>query len=179
MRILSRSCIGCLRGFIGDWLLGYLVILEIMSWKFKLVSFLVLVGALFAVVKLKTTWLDEKKITVSKKNEAYFIEKLTEQLGGKSEVQVEGGRMDILTDEHAIEVEWASNWKESIGQSLWYAMQENKKPRIIMLLKKEVERKYFMMLNSALRHAKLEIETEYIRLYEIDDDDAELILRDR
>ena len=28
------------------------------------------------------------------------------------------GRVDIVTDEYAIEVEWANNWKHSIGQAL-------------------------------------------------------------
>ena len=32
-----------------------------------------------------------------------------------------GGYVDCLNREHAIEVEWAENWAEAVGQSLYYA----------------------------------------------------------
>lgn len=50
-------------------------------------------------------------------------------------------RVDIFTDEYAFEVEWAHKWKESIGQSLYYAIQTDKKPGIILLFKGEPQDK--------------------------------------
>jgi len=50
-------------------------------------------------------------------------------------------RVDILTDEYAFEVEWAYKWKESIGQSLYYAIQTDMKPGIILLFKGEPQDK--------------------------------------
>lgn len=47
---------------------------------------------------------------------------------------------NIVTDTHVIEVEWAENWYESVGQSLWYAFQldrgeEPKRPVFDFMLK--------------------------------------------
>lgn len=50
-------------------------------------------------------------------------------------------RVDILTIEHAIEVDWSSKQAEAIGQSLWYASQTNRKPGIILLVK-DFEREF-------------------------------------
>lgn len=164
--------------FIGDNLKtpATSILARMKSWKFKLISALILVIACFSLIKIYTTWLDNEPKPVSKKHEAYYIKKLSEQLDGETEVSIEGGRIDILTGENAIEVEWAPKWKESIGQTLWYAQRENTKPRIILLLKKETEYKYFVMLNTALEHAKINIETNYIELYKIKDEEKEFIL---
>lgn len=87
-------------------------------------------------------------------NEAYYIKQVNDiQLGGQTEVQVPNGRVDIVTDSHAIEVEWASNWKHSIGQALWYGLQTNKKPGIVLIMKDINERKYGIMLQSAIDYA--------------------------
>jgi hypothetical protein len=56
---------------------------------------------------------------------------------------------------YAFEIEWANNWKEAIGQCLWYALQTNKKPGIIIILRKDSDYKYFVQLNSALKYANL------------------------
>ena len=44
-------------------------------------------------------------------------------------------RVDILTDEYAVEVDWSSKWAEAIGQSLYYAEVTNRKAGIILLVK--------------------------------------------
>lgn len=72
---------------------------------------------------------------------------------GKREVHVKGGRIDILTDEYAIEVERAHKWKNAIGQALWYGQQENVKPGIVLLVLEPAEYKYLQMLNSTLNYA--------------------------
>lgn len=42
-------------------------------------------------------------------------------------------RIDCLTKEYAIEFEFPYKWKESIGQSLYYAYKTNRKPAIILI----------------------------------------------
>ncbi len=86
------------------------------------------------------------------KDYANYIQHL---IGGQREYSVESGRVDLLTDEFAYEIEWANKWKESIGQSIWYALQTNKKPAIILLIRSESDYKYFIQLNSALEYANL------------------------
>lgn len=89
-------------------------------------------------------------------NEAYYIELLNDtKFKGQTEVKVYGGRADIVNEEYAIEVEWADHWKNAIGQSLWYALQTNKKPGIVVLMKSLSDRKYGIMLQSAIDYAGL------------------------
>lgn len=51
-------------------------------------------------------------------------------------------RVDCLTDEYAIEFDFAKKWAESIGQSLYYAKQTGKKPAVAIILKKQSDKKY-------------------------------------
>lgn len=78
-------------------------------------------------------------------------------LGGTVEYPVESGRVDILTDEYAIEVEFANKWKDAIGQSLWYGLQTNRQPAIVLVNKRKADYKYVIQLGSALSYAKLDI----------------------
>ena len=87
-------------------------------------------------------------------NEAHYIELLNQNhFQGQTEVKVPNGRADIVNDEYAIEVEWAEKWKNSIGQALWYGLQTNKKPGIVLVMKDVSDRKYGIMLQSALDYA--------------------------
>lgn len=45
----------------------------------------------------------------------------------------DGTRVDLLTSKWAIEVDWAKKWSEAIGQSVWYALNTNKDPGVILL----------------------------------------------
>jgi len=54
----------------------------------------------------------------------------------------DGARVDCLTDEYAIEFDFASKWAESVGQSLYYALQTGKKPGIVLILEKESDRRF-------------------------------------
>jgi hypothetical protein len=89
-------------------------------------------------------------------SEADYSRGLAAALDGRTEVPVTSGRVDILTETHAIEVDWASKWKESIGQALWYGLQTNRRAGIILILKSDADYKYFVQLNSALTHGGLE-----------------------
>jgi len=93
---------------------------------------------------------------VRAQTEAQYIEALAQHLGGRQEVSVPGGRVDITTTDYAIEVERAGKWKNSIGQALWYGLQTNKKPGIILIIEQASQRKYAMQLSSALTYAGLQ-----------------------
>ena len=57
-----------------------------------------------------------------------------EEVGGKTEVILKDEtRIGCLTDEYAIEVEYAKKWAESIGQSLYYAAITNRKPGVLLI----------------------------------------------
>lgn len=60
---------------------------------------------------------------------------LAADLGGQTEYRLQdGARVDILTDEYAIEVDWAPKWAESIGQAMYYSDQTNRAPLALLLI---------------------------------------------
>ena len=87
--------------------------------------------------------------------EADYIIKIHELIGGEIEVSVPNGRVDIVTDDYAYEVEWAYKWKNAIGQSLWYGLQTDKKAGIILIRESSVEFKFVQMVVSTLTHSGL------------------------
>lgn len=69
-----------------------------------------------------------------KKNERYYQTKMCKQLKGKIEhVLFDKTRVDCLTSEYAIEVDWAKKWAEGIGQALYYAQVTGKKPGVALI----------------------------------------------
>jgi len=87
--------------------------------------------------------------------EADYIELINKEMGGHTEVSVTSGRVDILTADYAIEVEFANKWKQAIGQSLWYGLQTNKTPGIVLVKKATDQNKYVLQLGSALQYGGL------------------------
>lgn len=80
-----------------------------------------------------------------------------ERLGGLKKVRVPDGRVDIGTETHAIEVEFASKWKNAIGQALWYAMQTNKKAGIVVIVENARDAGDAIRLESVIEHNQLPI----------------------
>ncbi len=67
----------------------------------------------------------------SKHDEKYYQTKMCNEFGGDMEyVLFDKTRVDCLTKEYAIEVDFAKKWAEGIGQSLYYAEVTGKKPAI-------------------------------------------------
>ena len=66
-------------------------------------------------------------------------------------------RVDCLTDEYAIEIDFAINWKQGIGQSLHYALVTGKKPGIALILRKPTDQRYVDQLKAVLEANKLGI----------------------
>ena len=72
----------------------------------------------------------EKKYTLSIAQDA------KELLGGELEVTLKDGtRYDLLTDTHVYEIEYDSDWKESIGQSLHYAHVTGRKAGVVLIMR--------------------------------------------
>lgn len=78
-------------------------------------------------------------------------------LGGQMEVEVDNGRIDLLTNTYAIEIEFANKWKNAIGQALWYGLQKDKIPGIVIIKRDAAaDNKHVIRLGSALQYAGLE-----------------------
>lgn len=67
-----------------------------------------------------------------------------------AEVEVvldDGARVDCLTDEYAVEFDFANKWAESIGQCLYYAIKTNKKPAVVLIMENpKIDEKYYNRL---------------------------------
>ncbi len=73
-------------------------------------------------------------------NEDYYNRQFCSKVFGQAEYRLtDSSRIDCLTDTHAYETDWADGLKvyESIGQSLYYAAETNKKPGILLLIRKK------------------------------------------
>lgn len=93
-----------------------------------------------------------------KKNEAFYRDAWTEKHGGQTEVRLpDGTRCDIVTETHAVEVEWAHKWYEGFGQALWYGFQLNKTPGIVLILRNEGDRKFLVRIRSLAAHHGIDL----------------------
>ena len=50
-------------------------------------------------------------------------------------------RVDCLTEDYAIEFDFAYKWAEAVGQALYYAAKTNKKPGIVLIIEKERDKR--------------------------------------
>jgi hypothetical protein len=90
--------------------------------------------------------------------EQWYQEKWCRERGGRVEVVLpDKTRCDCLTDTHAVEFDFAKKWAEALGQSLYYGLQTGKKPGIVLILEDEGDYKYWLRLNSTIRHFNLPI----------------------
>ena len=71
-----------------------------------------------------------------KHNEKYYQTQLCNELDGLMEQSLlDRTRVDCLTGEYAIEVDFAKKWAEGVGQSLYYAAMTEKKPAVGLIVR--------------------------------------------
>lgn len=57
-------------------------------------------------------------------------------------------RVDCLTDEYAIEFDFAAKWAESVGQSLYYALMTGKRPGVVLIMECDDDDRFLARLNA-------------------------------
>ena len=69
-------------------------------------------------------------------NETWYTERIAAKYGWRSEVATRvGTRCDLVTPDLAVEVEWPSRKVfESVGQSLHYGIELDKRPAVLLLV---------------------------------------------
>jgi hypothetical protein len=96
--------------------------------------------------------------TTKKYNERHYQTILCDELDGKMEyVLKDNTRVDCLTNEYAIEVDFAKKWAESIGQSLYYAYMTEKKPAVALIMDENKDERYFKRLNALAEKYQIKI----------------------
>ena len=69
-------------------------------------------------------------------------------------------RVDCLTKTYAIEVDFASKWAESIGQSLYYGLMTNHQPGVLLVIeKKRKDIKYLKRLERVAKEIDIKVWT--------------------
>jgi hypothetical protein len=66
---------------------------------------------------------------------------------------------DCVTDTYVIEFDFGNGWAEAIGQSSYYSIQTKKKAGIVLILESIKDRKYWIRLNTTIKHFNLPIDT--------------------
>ena len=83
----------------------------------------------------------------TRQRESYYQQEFANVINGETEVRLDDGtRADIVTENYAIEVDFASKWAESGFQSLHYAEALDKKAGILLVWEGEKEIRYLERL---------------------------------
>lgn len=90
----------------------------------------------------------------TKQRETYYQQQFAEIIGGEREVVLEDRtRVDIVTDTHVIEVDFAAKWAESIGQALHYKNMLGKKAGVLLIMKGDEEMRFLKrLMGVAVQH---------------------------
>ena len=77
-------------------------------------------------------------------------------------------RCDILTEDFAIEVDFANKWAEAIGQSLHYANLMNRKAGIVLVLRKKTDHLHMEKLLRVINFYNLPIKVFPFEMKDLD-----------
>lgn len=93
-----------------------------------------------------------------KKDEKYYTAMWSKTHKGSMEYQLEDRtRVDVVTAEYAIEVDFAHKWCEAIGQSLHYALHTKKYPGIVLIIRSIKDIKYIDRLVAVIQEYALPV----------------------
>lgn len=102
---------------------------------------------------IPTIYLD----VINKEKESSWSNAFSEIIGGKTEVKVKNGRVDIITDKFAIEVDFLHKWKEGLGQALYYGSQTDLIPVLALISKEAMDSELLETINSFCKSKGVEV----------------------
>lgn len=66
------------------------------------------------------------------------------KVSGQTEYKLDdGARVDCLTEDYAVEFDFAPKWAESIGQALYYGLKTGKTPGVVLIMENEANEGQF------------------------------------
>jgi len=120
-----------------------------------ILSIQILLFALLFVIVFLPSLADAKRLHFEK----WYQQRWCQERGGQAEVTLaDRTRCDCLTSTHAIEFDFGDKWAEAIGQSLYYSIQTGKRAGIVLILEVPEDYKYWIRLNTIIKHFKLPID---------------------
>lgn len=70
-------------------------------------------------------------------------------------------RVDCLTKDYAIEFDFAKNWAEAVGQSLYYSNKTGEKAGVVMIMEKPADERYLERLLLLAQKYDIEVWTMF------------------
>lgn len=109
---------------------------------------------LFLMIMLVIFTLSAFSQETLRKKETYYQQAFALLIGGETEMILKDRtRVDIVTETHAIEVDFAEKWAESIGQALHYEGMTGKKAGVLLVIRgREDERFLDRLMGVAAKH---------------------------
>lgn len=68
-------------------------------------------------------------------------------------------RVDCLTEEYAVEVDFAPKWAEAIGQALYYSLKTDKKAGVLLIMEDKDDERYLDRLKEVTDKAGITVWT--------------------
>ena len=98
--------------------------------------------------------LEAKHFFKEKKYQKIFCKKIN---GVTEFILFDRTRVDCITKNYAIEVDFASKWAESVGQSLYYADVTRKKAGVLLIIEKQKDLKHLKRLKRLAKLYKIKV----------------------
>ena len=103
------------------------------------------------------------KYALAKKNERYYQTIHCNKLNGQIEYRLKDKtRIDCLTENEAIEHDWAKKWAECLGQALYYGAKKEKIPVCVLIGSKKEFDKFSSKIEFTSNYYKLPIKVIHI-----------------
>jgi len=99
------------------------------------------------IIAPATTWAKRLQL------EAVYQKKWCDRAGGIIEYELsDKTRVDCLTDDYAIEFDFADKWAESIGQAKYYSIRTGRAPGVVLIMEDpEKDFKYLIRLLTTIQ----------------------------
>jgi hypothetical protein len=68
-------------------------------------------------------------------------------------------RVDCLTDEYAVEVDFAAKWAEAVGQALYYGLVTGRKPAVLLIIEKPADTRHLPRIKAVSEKTGLTVWT--------------------
>ena len=75
-------------------------------------------------------------------------------------------RVDCLTQDYAIEMDWCSKWYEGVTQALYYSMLTKRKAKLVLIKKSSSDYKYIDRAKKTINFYNLPVDLEIIDVME-------------
>ncbi len=127
-------------------------------------SILILILSIIVLILLSLLLI--KELEAKRLNpEKYYQGIICDKIGGQVEVrQFDETRVDCLTEDYAIEFDFASKWGECVGQALYYSIIQKKAPMCALIIEdKAKDEKYMDRLLHIARNYGIRAMRVYIK----------------